>query len=130
MVALEKTSPAKIAKDPVGYELAWLDVLIKEAWSMYLGFGGEVTDEEEVEQYDSEGNLTGTSKKKKTRNDPKIAMALFDRVMRLHDKRRDLMGVKGGDIEFLEIKPSSSSDNDGAGYTQHWPSPKENENGE
>lgn len=124
MVRLSNMKPEEIVKDPVQYELEWVRVLLDEAWKMYLKYGGEIADEEVSEQYeideDEEEKLVGKTVKTKTRNDPKIAMSLFDRITRLQDKHRELMGVKSGDARDIAKEKTESIPSNGFNPQEAW----------
>lgn len=124
MTGLSKMSVKEIVKDPVQYELDWLRVMIDEAWKMYLQYGGEVADEETSEQYEIDQDgieiLTGKTVKSKTRNDPKIAMQLFDRIVKLQDRHRELMGVKSGDARDKAQETSKRVSDNGLDLAKEW----------
>lgn len=97
MVAFQNMSDKEIAeltdnfRNPVPYELKRIDMMEEEAWKMYLKHGGTVTDVEETESVDENNKLISKTTKTKKKNDPRIAMQWFDRILMLQEKRLDML---------------------------------------
>lgn len=128
MVKLMALSPDDWAKmtdngrNPIIYEIKRIEEMEKEAWFMYHRHGGTVEEITETTETNSDGEVISTSVKRRVRNDPRVAMAWFDRIIKLQEKRLAMLDF---DVRRASkaMKTLTEGDYDGFNPQAAWPVP-------
>ncbi|RLD00228.1 MAG: hypothetical protein DRI46_07795 [Chloroflexi bacterium] len=128
MVKLMALSPEDWAamtdngKNPILYEIKRIEEMEKEAWHMYHAHGGTVEEITETVETNEAGNVVSKSTKRRIRNDPRVAMNWFDRIIKLQEKRLAMLDFDAKRASRA-MNAVTKGDYDGFNPQAAWPVP-------
>lgn len=75
-------------------EVERLDVMEMKAWDHYRTCGGTLQDTEVKDLFDADGNRKESLTTVKTKDDPRLAMQWFDRILKIQLNRRKVLKLE------------------------------------